>query len=519
MMRSILKSLLKPEAYPEPVTKVDLVQTHVSWIFLTNDHAYKIKKPVDFGFLNFSTIDRRRFYCNEEVKFNSRLCPDIYEGVVELRESASGASFQGDGPIIDYAVKMKRLPAENMLDQLLAHNSVQPAEMREIARVIAEFHRTAPTSPAVAEYGHLDRILFNWQENFDQTTTFDTTTLPASERELIRAWVASFAANHAETFNQRVSDGYIRECDGDIHLENICLVNGSVCIFDCIEFNDRFRCSDTAADVAFLLMDLDFHGRHDLSEEVVTAYLETSGDTGMLALVDFYKVYRAFVRGKIESFHMLDSGIDHQGQSCAKAKAIKYFRLARGYIERSKLRPTLFITCGLMGSGKSTLACQLSFELGISSLNSDTVRKKLAGIPPETACPTAFGEGLYSQHLNEETYDELIRLAQLDLEKGRSVIIDAAFMHKNDRLRCASLAERYAARFVVILISCGESENRRRLIERSTSGRAISDGRAELLNSQRLIFEFPAEQEESVISIHSTFPPEALCSMIYERLG
>jgi uncharacterized protein len=519
MIRSILKSLQKPDAYPEPTTKVELVQTHVSWIFLTDGHAYKIKKPVDFGFLNFSTIDRRRFYCNEEVKYNSRLCPGIYEGVVELRESAGGAAFFGDGPVIDYAVKMKRLPAERMLDRLVANNTIQVSELLEVARVIAEFHRTAPTSTSVAEYGHLDRILFNWQENFDQTTPFENSTLPASERELIRAWVSAFAASHSETFNQRVSDGFIRECDGDIHLENICLDNGSVFIFDCIEFNERFRCCDTAADVAFLLMDLDYHGRHDLSEEVVAAYLETSGDTGMMALVVFYKVYRAFVRGKIESFHMRDSGIDPHEQTLAMAKAIRYFRLARGYIERSRLQPTIFITCGLMGSGKSTLAGQLAFELGIAHYNSDVIRKQLAGIAPDTACSAAFGEGLYSHQNNEDTYDELIRLAKEELAARRSVIIDAAFLCKKDRLRCASLAEESEARFVIILISCGEQEIRRRLAERYTSGRSFSDGRTELLNSQRQIFEQPIEEKGVVITIQSTSPPPTLCSILYERLG
>lgn len=518
MIRSILKSLQKPEAYPEPTTKVELVQTHVSWIFLTDNHAYKIKKPVDFGFLNFSTIDRRRFYCNEEVKYNSRLCPGIYEGVVELREAPGGAAFQGDGPVIDYAVKMKRLPAERMLDRLVESNAVQASHLSEVARVIADFHRSAPTSAAVAEYGHLDRILFNWQENFDQTTSFEATTLSASEREYIRAWVISFAANHSEIFSKRVANGFIRECDGDIHLENICLTDDSVYIFDCIEFNERFRCCDTAADVAFLLMDLDFHGRHDLSETVVASYLETSGDAGMISLIDFYKVYRAFVRGKIESFHMLDSGIDPQGQAVAKSKAIRYFRLARGYIERTRLQPTLFITCGLMGSGKSGLADQLAFELGISSFKSDVIRKQLAGLSPDTACTAAFGEGLYTEERTAETYHALYRLAAAELAAHRSVIIDASFLFKKDRLDCAALAERYNARYVILFVHCGEAENRRRLVERSASGRTVSDGRAELLVNQRLSFEVPRDEKGLQINVHTSSLPEQLCTLVYERL-
>lgn len=519
MIRSVLKSLLKPEAYPEPTSKVELVQTHVSWIFLTDSHAYKIKKPVDFGFLNFTTIDRRRFYCNEEVKYNSRLCPSIYEGVVELRQTPAGVTFRGNGQIIDYAVKMKRLPAERMLDRLVTTSMVSAAEMREVAKVIADFHRSAATSPSVSEYGSLDRIFFNWNENFEQSVAFKSSTLPAAEREAIREWVSSFISQHADLFEKRKRDGFIRECDGDIHLENICLVDGSIHIFDCIEFSERFRCCDTASDVAFLLMDLDFHGRRDLAQEVLTAYREFSGDEELAGLIDFYKVYRAFVRGKIESFHALDTGIEQPGRASSSQKAIKYFRLARGYIERSRLRTTLFITCGLMGCGKSTLTEQLSFELGISSFNSDSVRKSMAGLPPLTPAPAPFGEGIYSQELTQQTYAELLRLAEQEISRDRSVIIDACFMHKKQRHNFALLAERYGVRFVILHVSCTETINRRRLSTRLASGRTVSDGRVELLNAQRQAFEHPGAEEGRIIAIRAMAPPSTMSSMVYERLA
>lgn len=519
MIRAVLKSLLKPEAYTEPTTRVEMVQTHVSWIFLTDSHAYKIKKPVDFGFLNFSTIDRRRFYCNEEVKYNRRLCPDIYEGVVELRETPGGVAFHGNGPLVDYAVKMKRLPADRMLDQLVTRNEVSPADIHEISRVIAEFHRNAPTSTTIAAYGKLDRILFNCQENFEQTTAFEDTTLPASERELIRNWVSGFAREQAELFSQRIKQGFIRECDGDIHLENICLVDRKVFIFDCIEFNERFRCCDTAADVAFLLMDLDFHGRHDLAQEAISSYLKASGDSGMLGLIDFYMIYRAFVRGKVESLQMNDTGLGQQERDRARTKAIRYFRLARGYIERRRLQPTLFITCGLMGSGKSTAAAQLSFELGISVFNSDTTRKQMAGIQPESRVSEPFQQGLYSRQASLATYDELRRLASIELAAGQSVIIDACFTRAEERRFCAELAGRHGAAFVILHVSCNESENLRRLTERSESGRSISDGRAELLSSQRLEFETPLEDEGLLIRLNSSTSPPVLANSIYGRLA
>lgn len=519
MTRNILKSLLKPDAYPEPTHSVELLQTHVSWIFLTDKHAYKVKKPVNFGFLNFSTIDRRRFYCNEEVRLNRRLCPDVYEGVVEMREVAGGAAFHGNGPVIDYAVKMKRLPAEQMLDNLVNNNQISKSEIQKVARVIADFHRHAPTSPAIAGFGQPDRIMFNWLENFEQMIPFEDTTLSVPEREHIKTWVSSFVAENTDLFRRRVDDGFIRECDGDIHLENICMTDDKVCIFDCIEFNERFRYCDTAADVAFLLMDLDFHGRHDLADAAVTTYLETSGDTSMMALIDFYKLYRAFIRGKVESLHFIDSGIDPREQERARKKAIRYFRLARGYIERRRLKPTLFITCGLMGSGKSTLTAQLSFELGIASFNSDTVRKQMAGIPTDTPVSGAYGEGLYSSRTNTATYAELLRLAEAELEAGHSVIIDASFKRKDERCRFAALATRYAASFTILHVTCSELESRRRLAERAASGRSVSDGRVELLEKQHQEFEAPTMEEGQLISLAGAGSPETLTSTIYGRLA
>ncbi|MDA8414769.1 MAG: AAA family ATPase [Desulfobacteraceae bacterium] len=519
MIRAILKSLLKPDAYPDAVTSVELVQTHVSYIFLTDRNAYKIKKPVDFGFLNFSTIDRRRFYCNEEVRLNRRLCPDMYEGVVELRETPSGAAFHGNGTIIDYAVKMKRLPADGMLDKLVDSGTVTASTMRKVAAVIAEFHRSALTSPAITEYGRLERIMYNWQENFEQIIPFENLTLPANERELIRSWVSTFAAEHAGVFQKRVDDGFIRECDGDIHLENICIDDDSVHIFDCIEFNERFRCCDTAADIAFLLMDLDYHGRHDLSAGVVDEYILRTGDHGLPALVDFYKIYRAFVRGKVESFLLNDSGINSDDQALAKMRAIRYFRLVRGYIERQGFKPALFITCGLMGSGKSTLAAQLAFELGISSFNSDTTRKQIMGLPSDTTARSAFGEGIYDRSSTEATYAELLRLAESQLKEGSAVVIDASFMHKSLRAPFAALADKYAVPLIILQVVCSEVENRRRLQRREADNTSVSDGRPELLPLQTAAFEAPDAAEGTLILLSSDAPAASLVDQIYARLA
>jgi len=279
MEQRFLRSLLLPSAYPEQTGAVELVQTHVSYIFLTDRFAYKVKKPVDLGFLNFSTLDRRRFYCNEEVRLNSRLCPHIYLGVVEIREAGGGASFAGTGRIIDYAVKMKRLPADRMLDRLVAAGKISENEIRVIARVIGEFHLRAERGSEINGYGSIETIRANWEENFRQTRRFEGDTLSRRDQRLMEEWVDRFIGDNAEIFARRVAGGFIRDCDGDLHMGNTCLdTDGGICIFDCIEFTPRFRCGDTAADIAFLLMDFDVNRRPDLCGPFLDEYIRTTGD-------------------------------------------------------------------------------------------------------------------------------------------------------------------------------------------------------------------------------------------------
>jgi len=518
MTTNILKSLMHPSAYPVFTGTVELIQTHVSWIFLTDTHAFKLKKPVNFGFLDFSTVDLRHFFCLEELRLNRRLSPDIYEAVVKLREAPEGAAFHGSGTIIDYAVMMKRLPADRMLDRLVDSGEATPEDMKNVASVIGRFHSEAETSPYISAFGSIEQILFNWLENFEQLLQFTKTTIPVDDLEVIKSWVATFTESNRQLFTRRVENGFIRECDGDLHLENICLVGDTPYIFDCIEFNERFRFCDTAADIAFLLMDLDFHNRSDLSEVVISSYLAESGDLELTELIDFYKVYRAVVRGKVESFRLNDDGISSEDKHLAERRAISYFRLARGYIERVRLPPTLFITCGTTGCGKSTLAGELSFELGIKSINSDFIRKKIARIPPETAVHEDYRQGLYADSVSENTYRELERMAGDELARGNSVIVDAGFRNASGRGRFAALAAKQHARFIILSLSCDEREQQKRLVTRSAEGASVSDGRIELLEQQKSDFERPAKGEGWIIDVDSNLSPERLTGVIYREL-
>jgi len=514
----ILESLRNPSAYPVLTRTVELIQTHISWLFLTDTHVFKLKKPVNFGFLDFSTLDLRRFYCYEELRLNRRLCPDIYEKVIALRETDSGAAFVGNGNVIEYAVMMKRLPADRMLDRLVDSSRISTEEIQIIALEISKFHSNAPTSPRISEFGSLEQIQLNWRENFEQTLPFQTSTLPPDILETIRSYVETFIDSHQALFTERIENGYIRDCNGDIHLGNICLLNSTAYIFDCIEFNERFRYSDTAADIAFLLMDLDFHSRPDLADAALSTYITATGDSDLAKLITFYKVYRAFVRGKVESLQLQDDGIAEEARASAKKRAIRYFRLAQGYCLRSALPPTLFITSGTMGCGKSTLAQQLAFELGLATFNSDTIRKQLAGLLPETAVQVSFGAGLYSKEMSKSTYRELRLLADNELSSGHSAVIDASFGTGAERAEFARLAASKNAWFIILFVQCHPDVQRRRLRERSSRGISVSDGRVELLDQQKTAFEPPDDSEGRIISISTSEGAELALDSLYGRL-
>jgi len=518
MERKYLESLMDPSSYDERTTSVHLLQTHVSYLFLTDGHVYKIKKPVDFGFLNFTTLDRRRFYCEEEVRLNRRLCPDIYLGVVEVRESHPGLSFQGAGRVVDYAVKMKRLPAERMLDRLLDEGMVSGSDVRRIARVIGEFHLGAERSREIDGYGSPDVIRANWEENFRQMSEFTPTTLDADDLLLIREWVDGFLRENRDLFTGRVSGGHIRDCDGDIHGENICL-DDRVYIFDCIEFNPRFRFSDTAADIAFLLMDLEYRGRRDLAEILLDEYLRVTGDRELSGILDFYLVYRAFVRGKVESFRLRDSQIPVREKESAGERARRHFRLARGYILRRRLPPGLILFSGLMGTGKSTLARCLAFELGLDLVSSDVLRKELAGLSPTERRADGYNEGIYSADWTRATYEEMFRRAAEAVRGGRGLVLDASFFRKGERARFATLARDAGVFFRLFHVVCPEELVRSRLESRADDPYEVSDGRWELLSRQRQDFEAVTADEDYSVEIGSGAAVEVTVRFLLHELG
>jgi aminoglycoside phosphotransferase family enzyme len=320
---------MKPEAYDEDPGKIELVQTHISFVFLTRNYAYKVKKAVNMGFLDFTSLEKRRFYCGKELILNRRLCGDMYVEVVPINK-AYRIKIKGKGETVEYAVKMKRIPQEKMLSKLLEENAVDDKLIDRIAKIIAEFHSKAETDSRISEFGSLPAIETNWIENYDQTEEFIGKTISKEEFELIRGKINGFMKQNKAVFQKRVAQGRVRDCHGDIHSGNIFVTNG-IYIFDAIEFNDRFRYSDVASDIAFLAMDLDFKKRADLSDRLIKKHVEYSGDKEMMRLLPFYKCYRAYVRGKVVSFKLNDPNISRQDKNAAVQEAEAYFKLASDY--------------------------------------------------------------------------------------------------------------------------------------------------------------------------------------------
>jgi aminoglycoside phosphotransferase family enzyme len=327
--KQVVEALMKPEAYDEDPNGIELVQTHISYVFLTENFVYKVKKAANFGFLDFTTLEKRRFFCEKELELNRRLCGDMYLEVVPINKS-NVIKIKGEGEPVEYAVKMKRMPQEKMMSKLLEKNEVDFGLIDRMAKVIAEFHSKAETNKRISEFGSLEVIEANWKENFDQTEDYIGKTIPEEEFKLILERVEDFIKKNTSLFEKRIAEDRVRDCHGDIHSGNI-FVTDKIYIFDAIEFNERFRYSDVAADVAFLAMDLDFRGQTDLSDFFVEKYIEYSGDQELTKLLPFYKCYRAYVRGKVVGFKLKDPNVRSKEKDMAMQEARAYFKLATTY--------------------------------------------------------------------------------------------------------------------------------------------------------------------------------------------
>jgi aminoglycoside phosphotransferase family enzyme len=329
VQKHVVEARMQPGAYEEPPGRIELTQTHISFVFLTENLVYKVKKAVNLAFLDFTTLEKRRFFCEKELELNKRLCPHMYLEVVPINRS-NVIKIKGKGETVEYAVKMKRMPQEKMMSNLLEENKVDCKLIEEIAKIIAEFHSKAETNTRISEFGSLAIIETNWKENFEQTREYVGKTISMADFELISARIDHFMQRNVSCFEKRIEEGRVRDCHGDIHSGNI-FVTDRIYIFDAIEFNERFRYSDVASDIAFLAMDLDFKDRADLSSFFVERYVKYSGDQELTKLLPFYKCYRAYVRGKVVSFKLKDPSLGSEEKRAATKEAKAYFKLASAY--------------------------------------------------------------------------------------------------------------------------------------------------------------------------------------------
>ncbi len=483
----LVEAMSRADFYPVRPEKVELVQTHISFVFIAGDLVYKVKKAVDFGFLDFTTFEKRKFFCEEELRLNRRLAPETYLEVTTIGEDRGRNLRLGGGRPVEYAVVMKKLPLERMLKKLLAEGKAGIGDMDAIARKVADFHRKAETGGEIDEIGGIDTIRHNHDENFEQTVKYIGLTIPGVRYDFLRDYVNRFLERQRPLLEKRVRDHRIRDCHGDLHAEHICLADGII-IFDCIEFNKRFRYGDAAAEAAFLAMDLDYNGYPEHARAFVEAYVRHSGDEEVPRLLDFYRCYYATVRGKVISFRLDDPHIGSADRDAAARTAASYFDLAFSYAARPANK-TLVLVSGLMGTGKSVFARALAPLLGAQIVQTDAVRKEMLRIPASEHRYEAFGQGIYSAETSRNTYEKALEIALDKLKKDRAVIIDASYKSRQERLRAFEAGRQSEADVFVIECTCPEDVIETRLKSRLSEGTDVSDGRWEIFQAQRGGFE------------------------------
>ncbi|HWC77059.1 MAG TPA: AAA family ATPase, partial [Blastocatellia bacterium] len=452
---------------------IEIIRTHISVVLIGQHHVLKLKKPVELGFLDYSTLKKRRAACQAEVDLNRRLCAGYYEGVQPISLINGRLRFTDSGPVVDYGVMMKRLPAEQMLDHLVARGEVTEAIIQSVAERLVEFHRSARRAPEVDAFGSPEAIAGNWQENFDQTAPYVDRTIPAESFKSIRGWVTRWLDEHQELLRTRVKEGRICDGHGDIRAESICVTNG-LCIFDCIEFNERFRYGDVASEVAFLAMDLSARGRPDLGYYFTEQYGVRSADAELFRLLPFYRCYRAYVRGKVQSFRLDEAKLTAVEREVVALRARRYFELAARYAS-PLTGPAVIAVTGLPATGKTSLARAIAGELGLRVVSSDAVRKSLFEIRRQHE----YGAGPYSADASLLTYQTLVERGRDLLARDGGVVLDATFRRGADRAYAREMALKAGARWRVLECRLDPERVRERLNRRAKLGEGLSDATLE----------------------------------------
>ena len=477
-LRQLIEALQDERLFEHRVQRFEVIETHISIVLLTGDYAYKFKKPVDFGFVDFTTLDKRRYYCEEELRLNRRLAPQIYLQVVAVGGSVDNPVFDGS-LAIEYAVGMRQFPQSAELEHALAADVVGQQDFAALARDIAAFHANAAAAGPASLFGTTEAVQRQCLDNFETMGGGLESPDLAAELQSLRQWTAAEIDHCRDVLSQRHDNGYVRECHGDMHVTNMIWLDDRIQVFDCIEFNDAFRWIDTMSEIAFLLMDLDMRDRADLAHVFLNAYLEAGGDYAGLALLRLFRVYRSLVRAKIA---YLRAGQDNQDTSLPQRFA-SHVRLACDYMQAGQ-SPCLIITRGFSGSGKTTITAGLIPLTGAVRVRSDVERKRLEGLSADGRSHSGIGQGLYDASHTEQTYERLADCAQSVIRAGLPVIVDATFLQAEQRRRFHELADSLNVPYRILECQAPTEVLRERVASRAQAGRDASEADIEVLERQ-----------------------------------
>lgn len=478
----LLAALQEPARYPHPADRVELIETHISRVFLAGDYAYKVKKPVSLGFLDFSTLEKRRFYCEEELRLNRRTAPGLYLDVVPIAEGPDGPRLGGMGKAIEYALRMRRFPQEALADGLARRGELGTAEVDAIAAAVAAFHAAIPAAAQDSHHGSPERVAAPALANFEQLGRLVSDAAERVRLAELRAWTLGESARLREVFGARKRGGFVRECHGDLHLGNVAFLDRRPVLFDCIEFDPELRWIDVMNEVAFLVMDLLEHRLDAAGWRFLNAYLQATGDYAGVRVLRFYLVYRAMVRAKIACIRLNQPGTGEAAQGRAHREYGEYLALAGSLA--APARPALVLMQGLSGSGKTTVAQRMLEALGAVRVRSDIERKRLHGLAAGARTHAQPYRGIYAPESTRLTYDKLKQAARDVVESGYCVIIDAAFLWRGERDEFRALARELGVRFLIASCRASEAALRSRVARREAAMSDASEAGVAVLENQ-----------------------------------
>ncbi|MFI5305240.1 MAG: AAA family ATPase [Nitrospiria bacterium] len=502
----LIDALRNPLVYNHPIKKIELVETHISWIILTGHFAYKIKKPINLGFVDFSSLDKRRYYCREELRLNRRLAPFLYLEVVSIGGSDRNPELNAKDAVIEYAVKMVQFDRDQELDKVLERGELLTTHLDRIAWDLAEFHRSAELANMESPFGTLESLRVPMMDNCSQVQDLVNDQKEKDQIDRIKEWTEASLKDHREYFLYRKQGGFIRECHGDLHLANLVLIDNRIVVFDALEFNENLRFIDIMSDLAFLLMDLDDRNHPEFANRLMNHYLMESGDYDGLKVLRTYKVYRAMVRAKVTSIRLNQSDVRSDEIKVLREAHRSYIELAEKYI--GKKRNYLLLMSGFSGAGKSVTAERISQAGDAIWIRTDIERKRIANRPSESKTDSRLEEGIYTPGVTQQTYDRIGYHAESLLKEGYSVILDGTFLLRNQRMLMSNIAQKIKVPYLILNCTVPDSELRKRIVMRKEEGIDPSEADLNVLERQIIKFEpYSNEERPHVLTLNTTQLP------------